>query len=91
MVFGVLHITGSQPVIERVQYSGSHLRWPVSSLSPVGGTVILDGQQVHHGAVLVYEDLWSTEDRLAFRIYLALSCSSWRKVREWHQDEDRKI
>ena len=82
MVFGVLHVTGKDPVIERVQSSGSHLKWPVSSLSPVGGIALERSQEKHHGAVLVYEDLRSPiGTHTSLRIFPASSNASHIKVR----------
>ena len=81
MVFGVLHVKGKHPVIERVQSSGSHLKWPVSSLSPVGAIKRREQQDEYHGVVFVYKDLGSSRDTHTFRIYLSLNCISWIQVR----------
>ena len=81
MVFGVLHVKGKDPVIEIVQSSGSHLKWPVSSLSPVGGIVQNTPQVKHHGAVLLYQDLGSPVDTHTFRVFPTSSNASHIKVR----------
>ena len=83
MVFGVLHVKGKDPIIERVQSSGSHLKWPVSSLSPVGAVKLRSQQEEgYHGAVLVYQDLRGSSNGHTFRIFLTLNYSSWLDVRK---------
>lgn len=75
MTFSVLHIKDSQPVIEpSVDHSGSHVRWRVSSLSPVGPIVQTSQPVEHHGVVLVYRERGLKS--YSFRIYLATNNSS---------------
>ena len=81
-VFGVLHMTGKDPVIEPAESSGSHVKWSVSSLSPI--TAIFKnmwallgggGAVPYHGAVLVYKELSSGDRRLVLRVYVTLNTS----------------
>uniref|UniRef100_A0A8C7L1G9 Si:dkeyp-97b10.3 n=1 Tax=Oncorhynchus kisutch TaxID=8019 RepID=A0A8C7L1G9_ONCKI len=86
MTFSVLHMKDSCPVIEpSVDHSGSHVKWRVSSLSPVGPIVQSSKPVEHHGVVLVYKEL-ALENSYSFRIYLATNNSSdikdiWNEVR----------
>lgn len=84
MTFSVLHIKNNRPVIEpTVDHSGSHVKWCVSSLSPVGPIVQTSQSVEHHGVVLVYKMLGNNGDTssYSFRIYLATNNSSDIKVR----------
>uniref|UniRef100_A0A8D0HHK5 Uncharacterized protein n=1 Tax=Sphenodon punctatus TaxID=8508 RepID=A0A8D0HHK5_SPHPU len=59
MKFKVLHIkrTASEPFEKSVDHSRTHVRWKVSSLSPVG-PVIQTQEPVHYnGAVILYKDV----------------------------------
>ncbi|KAJ7995138.1 hypothetical protein DPEC_G00241450 [Dallia pectoralis] len=57
MSFSVLHMKGCHPVIEpSADHSGSHVKWHVSSLSPVGPIVQSKQPVEHHGVVLVYKE-----------------------------------
>ncbi|XP_071377395.1 caspase recruitment domain-containing protein 8 [Centroberyx affinis] len=79
MTFSVLHIKDNRPVIEpTVDHSGSHVKWNVSSLSPVGPIVQTSQSVEHHGVVLVYKELGidTTNNNYSFRIYLATNNSS---------------
>uniref|UniRef100_A0A3P8Z8S8 FIIND domain-containing protein n=1 Tax=Esox lucius TaxID=8010 RepID=A0A3P8Z8S8_ESOLU len=76
MTFSVLHMKGRHPVIEpSVDHSGSHVKWRVSSLSPVGPIVPSSQPVEHHGVVLVYKEL-ARSNSYSFRIYLATNNSS---------------
>ncbi|XP_041733766.1 uncharacterized protein LOC121567647 isoform X2 [Coregonus clupeaformis] len=76
MTFSVLHMKDSCPVIEpSVDHSGSHVKWRVSSLSPVGPIVQSSKPVEHHGVVLVYKEL-ALNNSYSFRIYLATNNSS---------------
>jgi len=81
--FSVLHIKNCRPLIEpSVDHSGSHVRWRVTSLSPVG-PVVDDCQPVeHHGAVLVYKAL-GLKNTFSFRVYLATNNESEITVMDW--------
>ena len=81
-VFGVLHITGKAPVIERpVEVSGSHVTWSVSSLSPLAAIVQMIFGKTCHAAVLLYRDLSNHDEVLDLRCYLAPNNPSHLKVR----------
>ncbi|CAB1347798.1 unnamed protein product [Coregonus sp. 'balchen'] len=76
MTFSVLHMKDSCPVIEpSVDHSCSHVKWRVSSLSPVGPIVQSSKPVEHHGVVLVYKEL-ALNNSYSFRIYLATNNSS---------------
>ncbi|XP_071214979.1 uncharacterized protein [Salvelinus alpinus] len=76
MTFSVLHMKDSCPVIEpSVDHSGSHVKWRVSSLSPVGPIVQSSKPVEHHGVVLVFKEL-ALNNSYSFRIYLATNNSS---------------
>ncbi|KAM9441953.1 uncharacterized protein ACWYII_014239 isoform 2-T2 [Salvelinus alpinus] len=76
MTFSVLHMKDSCPVIEpSVDHSGSHVKWRVSSLSPVGPIVQSSKSVEHHGVVLVFKEL-ALNNSYSFRIYLATNNSS---------------
>lgn len=78
--FSVLHVKGSLPLIEpSVDHSGSHVRWRVTSLSPVGPIIKTCEPIEHHGAVLVYKQL-GHNNTFSFRVYLASNNSSDIKV-----------
>ncbi|KAM4627945.1 uncharacterized protein ACJ7VT_002833 isoform 2-T2 [Polymixia lowei] len=78
MTFSVLHIKDNRPIIEpTVDHSGSHVKWCVSSLSPVGPIIQTNQPVEHHGVVLVYKELGnSSNNNYSFRIYLATNNSS---------------
>ncbi|KAG7264614.1 hypothetical protein CRUP_025076 [Coryphaenoides rupestris] len=71
--FSVLHIKNRRPLIEpSVDHSGSHVRWRVTSLSPVGPSVdeCRAGWGYHGGRLLVYKAR-SHKNTFNFRVYLA--------------------
>ncbi|KAM6960554.1 uncharacterized protein FYW47_009124 [Aplochiton taeniatus] len=76
--FSVLHMKDNRPVVEpTVEHTGSHVKWRVSSLSPVGPIVQSLQPVAHHGVVLVYKEQGSTNlNSYSFRIYLATNNSS---------------
>ncbi|XP_056140017.1 uncharacterized protein si:dkeyp-97b10.3 [Lampris incognitus] len=79
MTFSVLHIKDNRPVIEPTEdHSGSHVKWRVSSLSPVGPIVRTTQPVERHGVVLVYKELGGSgnNNSYSFRIYLATNNSS---------------
>ncbi|KAF7660420.1 hypothetical protein LDENG_00282310, partial [Lucifuga dentata] len=78
MTFSVLHIKDNRPIIEpTVNHSGSHVKWRVTSLSPVGPIVQTNQSVEHHGVVLVYKQLGEVNNNsYSFRIYLATNNSS---------------
>ncbi|XP_040902964.1 uncharacterized protein si:dkeyp-97b10.3 isoform X2 [Toxotes jaculatrix] len=77
MTFSVLHIKNDRPLIEpTVDHSGSHVKWNVTSLSPVGPIIQTSQHIEHHGVVLVYKQLGSDSNNYSFHIYLATNSSS---------------
>ncbi|RXM28567.1 hypothetical protein EOD39_2546 [Acipenser ruthenus] len=76
MKFGVLHIKDNAPVIESSSdHSTSHIKWNVTSLSPVGPIVQTSQRIEHHGVVLVYKVL-DNHPSASFRVYLATNNNS---------------
>lgn len=81
MTFSVLHIKDNRPLIEpTVDHSGSHVKWNVSSLSPVGPIIQTRQPVEHHGVVLVYKQLGCDNNNYSFHVYLATNSSSDIKV-----------
>lgn len=81
--FSVLHVKDSRPLVEpTVDHSGSHVKWNVTSLSPVGPIVQASRSVEHHGVVLVYKQLGgdSNNNHHSFHVYLATNSSSDIKV-----------
>ncbi|XP_031717022.1 uncharacterized protein LOC116390981 isoform X2 [Anarrhichthys ocellatus] len=79
MTFSVLHIKDNRSLIEpTVDHSGSHVKWNVTSLSPVGPIIQTSQSVEHHGVVLVYKQLCSdnNNNNYSFHIYLATNSSS---------------
>ncbi|XP_041920433.1 uncharacterized protein si:dkeyp-97b10.3 isoform X1 [Alosa sapidissima] len=71
VTFSVLHVKDSKPQIEpSVDHSGSHIKWTVTSLSPVGPIVQTSRPAQHHGVVLVYKEV-GQQASYSFRVYLA--------------------
>lgn len=82
MRFSVLHMKDSKPLIEpSVDHSGSHIKWSVTSLSPVGPIVQCGRPAQHHGVVLVYKEV-GQQASYSFRVYLVPNNGSDIKVRE---------
>lgn len=81
MIFSVLHIKDNRPLIEpTADHSGSHVKWNVTSLSPVGPIIQTSGSVEHHGVVLVYKQQGSDDNSYSFHVYLATNSSSDIKV-----------
>ncbi|XP_069053641.1 NACHT, LRR and PYD domains-containing protein 1a allele 5 isoform X2 [Lepisosteus oculatus] len=71
MTFGLLHLKNNSPIIEpSADHSGSHIKWNVTSLSPVGPIVQTSQPVEHHGVVLVYKVV-DHHASSSFRVYLA--------------------
>uniref|UniRef100_W5L2V3 Si:dkeyp-97b10.3 n=1 Tax=Astyanax mexicanus TaxID=7994 RepID=W5L2V3_ASTMX len=76
MRFSVLHVKNNRGLIEpSVDHSRSHIKWSVSSLSPVGPIVQTTKPAEHHGVVLVYKEVGQT-DSYSFRVYLVTNNDS---------------
>lgn len=79
--FSVLHVKNHQGLIEpSVDHSRSHIKWNVSSLSPVGPVVQTSKPAEHHGVVQVYKEV-GQQDSYSFRVYLATNNDSDITVR----------
>ncbi|KAM6932923.1 uncharacterized protein FYW49_001312 [Xenentodon cancila] len=77
MTFSVLHIKDNRPLIEpTVDHSGSHVKWNVTSLSPVGPIIQTSRAVEHHGVVLVYKQLGTDTSSYSFHVYLATNSAS---------------
>lgn len=77
MTFKVLHIKNGGPLIEpTVDHSGSHVRWNVTSLSPVGPIFQSSEAVQHHGVVMVYKQQGANNNNYVFHVYLAPNSSS---------------
>ncbi|XP_053507435.1 NACHT, LRR and PYD domains-containing protein 1a allele 5 [Ictalurus furcatus] len=74
--FSVLHVKNHKGLIEpSVDHSRSHIKWNVSSLSPVGPVVRTSKPAEHHGVVQVYKEV-GQQDSYSFRVYLATNNDS---------------
>ncbi|XP_026224186.1 NACHT, LRR and PYD domains-containing protein 1b allele 3 isoform X2 [Anabas testudineus] len=78
MIFSVLHIKDNRPFIEpTVDHSGSHVKWNVTSLSPVGPIIQTTQSVERHGVVLVYKQRGSdVNNSYSFHVYLATNSST---------------
>ncbi|CAL1570581.1 unnamed protein product [Knipowitschia caucasica] len=75
--FSVLHMKNQRPLIEpTVDHSGSHVKWNVTSLSPVGPIIQTSQPVEHHGVVLIYKQVASSNNCHSFHIYLATNSPS---------------
>lgn len=63
-----------------VDHSRSHIKWNVSSLSPVGPVVQTSKPAEHHGVVQIYKEV-GQKDSYSFRVYLATNNDSDIAVR----------
>lgn len=80
MAFKVLHIKGKSAAIEpSADYSASHVKWLVSSLSPVGPLIQSQEPVQYHGAVILYKAVHQ-DPSLYFRVYVATNNDSFIKV-----------
>ncbi|XP_051839054.1 uncharacterized protein LOC127552832 [Antechinus flavipes] len=77
MTFKVFHITKSGPALEStVDHSNTHVKWHVSSLSPVGPVIQAQETVQHHGAVILYKVI-DSHPSLSFRVYVATNNDSF--------------
>lgn len=63
------------------EHSGSHVKWNVTSLSPVGPIFHSSEAVEHHGVVMVYKQQGVDNNNYMFHVYLAPNSSSDIKVR----------
>ncbi|XP_020844514.1 NACHT, LRR and PYD domains-containing protein 1b allele 5-like isoform X2 [Phascolarctos cinereus] len=77
MMFKVFHVTKSGPALEStVNHSTTHVKWHVSSLSPVGPVIQTQETVQHHGAVILYKVI-DSHPSLSFRVYVATNNDSF--------------
>ncbi|XP_075013571.1 uncharacterized protein LOC142085481 isoform X2 [Calonectris borealis] len=83
MAFKVLHVKGEGAAIEpSADYSASHVKWLVSSLSPVGPLIQSQEPVQYHGAVILYKVV-DEHPSLSFRVYVATNNDSFIKEIEF--------
>ncbi|XP_068056282.1 caspase recruitment domain-containing protein 8 isoform X2 [Anomalospiza imberbis] len=79
VAFKVLHIKGGGAAIEpSAEFSASHVKWVVSSLSPVGPLIHSHQPLQYHGAVILYKAI-DEHPSLSFWVYLATNNDSFIK------------
>ncbi|KAK1344181.1 hypothetical protein QTO34_014746 [Cnephaeus nilssonii] len=79
MTFKVLHVKNSEASLEcTVDHSATHVKWHVSSLSPVGPVIQSEETLYHHGAVILYKVI-DQNPSLSFRVYIATNNESFIK------------
>uniref|UniRef100_A0A3B3VRE7 Death domain-containing protein n=1 Tax=Poecilia latipinna TaxID=48699 RepID=A0A3B3VRE7_9TELE len=78
VLFRILHVVDEAFIEPPSDYSGSHVKWSVRSLSPVCPIIPADEQAEYHGAVLIYKRI-NTNNHI-FHVYLALNNISAIKV-----------
>lgn len=81
MTFKVLHVKNTGAALEStVDHSATHVKWHVSSLSPVGPVIQSEETVHHHGAVILYKAV-DRNPSLSFRVYVATNNESFIKVK----------
>ncbi|XP_060053563.1 NACHT, LRR and PYD domains-containing protein 1b allele 3-like isoform X2 [Erinaceus europaeus] len=79
MTFKVFHVKSSGASLEyTVDHSATHVKWRVSSLSPVGPVIQSEEAIFHHGAVILYKVI-DHNPSLSFRVYIATNNESFIK------------
>ncbi|XP_037697719.1 NACHT, LRR and PYD domains-containing protein 1b allele 3-like [Choloepus didactylus] len=79
MMFKVFHVKSSGATLEyTVDHSATHVKWHVSSLSPVGPVIQSEEAVYHHGAVILYKTI-DHNPSLSFRVYIATNNESFIK------------
>ncbi|XP_012382136.1 NACHT, LRR and PYD domains-containing protein 1b allele 3-like [Dasypus novemcinctus] len=79
MTFKVFHVKSSGATLEyTVDHSATHVKWHVSSLSPVGPVLQSEEAVYHHGAVILYKVI-DCNPSLSFRVYIATNNESFIK------------
>lgn len=82
MMFKVLHVKSTGASLEyTVDHSATHVKWHVSSLSPVGPVIQSQETVFHHGAVILYKAI-DHNPSLSFRVYIATNNESFIKVNQ---------
>lgn len=81
MTFKVFHVKSSGATLEyTVDHSPTHVKWHVTSLSPVGPVIQSEKTVYHHGAVVLYKVI-DHNPSLSFRVYVATNNESFIKVK----------
>lgn len=81
MTFKVFHVKSTGASLEyTVDHSATHVKWRVSSLSPVGPVIQSEETVFHHGAVILYKAI-DHNPSLSFRVYVATNNESFIKVK----------
>ncbi|KAJ8280339.1 hypothetical protein GJAV_G00053380 [Gymnothorax javanicus] len=71
VTFSVLHVKRGRGLVEpSADHSGDHVKWRVTSLSPVGPVVKTPQPAEHHGVVLVYREV-GKRSTSSFHVYIA--------------------
>ncbi|KAI4578949.1 hypothetical protein MJG53_000826 [Ovis ammon polii x Ovis aries] len=79
MTFKVFHVKSTGASLEyTVDHSATHVKWHVSSLSPVGPVIQSEETVFHHGAVILYKAI-DHNPSLSFRVYVATNNESFIK------------
>ncbi|XP_038273705.1 caspase recruitment domain-containing protein 8-like isoform X9 [Dermochelys coriacea] len=79
MTFKVLHIKSTGPAFEpSVDHSVTHVKWHVSSFSPVGPVIQTQEPVQYNGAVILYKVV-NNHPSLSFRVYVATNNDSFIK------------
>ncbi|XP_063264519.1 caspase recruitment domain-containing protein 8 [Prinia subflava] len=77
VAFKVLHVKGGGAALEpSAEFSASHVKWVVSSLSPVGPLIHSQEPLQYHGAVILYKAI-DEHPSLSFWVYLATNNDSF--------------
>ncbi|XP_043329824.1 uncharacterized protein LOC122444987 isoform X3 [Cervus canadensis] len=83
MTFKVFHVKSTGASLEyTVDHSATHVKWRVSSLSPVGPVIQSEETVFHHGAVILYKAI-DHNPSLSFRVYVATNNESFIKEIEF--------
>ncbi|CAL8333364.1 unnamed protein product [Boreogadus saida] len=90
--FSFLHVKERHANIETtVDFTASHVKWRVSSLSHVGPIIPSSLQVKHHALVLIYKELNKYhKNKFIFHLFLALNNDSEIKAIEEQVNESRK-
>ncbi|CAL8353486.1 unnamed protein product [Lota lota] len=90
--FSVLHMKGRHASIEStVDFTESHVKWRVSSLSPVGLIIPSSLQVKHHASVLLYRELNKNHNNeFIFHVFLASNDVSEIQAIEEQVNSSRK-
>ncbi|CAL8349581.1 unnamed protein product [Arctogadus glacialis] len=81
--FSVLHVNIRHPFELTVDFTASHVKWRVTSLSPVGPIIPRRQHVKHHALVLIYQELNKYHEKIfTFHVYLVSNNDSEIKAVE---------